>query len=203
MAESEVEDWTEWLDKDNEKREEILSNISAKDADIKKQILQNDLNEIADFLDVDDVKPKVDLEKKKTTTVSQRNEKVVTLESTPLNTLKDCEKLAETLGERIKLSKVKSVSLERFFSILITACESKLEDKDLNTIQKKIEKIVTNRERERRHKAINKRKPNSDMNVIKNYKDEVDMLYGDLSSYDEDDYDEFDEYSLKKWKTTL
>lgn len=196
-AENEVEDWTEWLDDGTEKREEILPTISTKDEEVKKQILQNDLEEIADFLDVDDVKPKINLEKKNVLSTGQKNEKVITLESTPLNTMKDCEKLAETLGERIKLSKVKSVSLERFFSILINASESKIEDKDLNTILKKIQTIVKNREVNRRHKALNKRKPNSEMNVIKNYKDEVDMLYGELSSYEEDECDDFDEVQVE------
>lgn len=201
--ENEVDDWTEWLDKDiNDKREDLLPNISAKDDVIKKQILENDMNDIADFLDVDDAKPKDKIEKKNAEGGLSKNEKVVTLESIPLNSLKDCEKLAETLGERISVSKLKSVSLEKFFLILLSSCESKMGDKELKTIMKKIETIVNKREVERRHKALNKRKPNAEMNVIKKYKEEIDMLYGDLSSYDEEEYDEYDvENDLKRRNT--
>ncbi|CRG93760.1 conserved Plasmodium protein, unknown function [Plasmodium gallinaceum] len=186
---NEVDNWMEWLDQDDEKREDIILD-STKDDIIKKNILQNNLDEIADFLDINENKKKnIENEKVGKTKTA---EKIVTLESTPLNSIKDCETLGEILANRIKNCKAKSVSIERFLSIIIQACESKLNDIELQSIGKKIQLLIENRQKGKRYALINKKKPNEIKNSIKNYKDEVDMIYGDIS-YDEEDYDDDDE----------
>ncbi|CRH00954.1 conserved Plasmodium protein, unknown function [Plasmodium relictum] len=184
---NEVDNWMEWLDEKEDKREDINLN-STEDDIIKKNILQNNLDDIADFLDISENKKIKNTENEK---VSKKKtvEKIVTLESTPLNSVKDCETLGEILATRIKNCKAKSVALERFLSIIIEACENKLKDTELKSINKKIESFINNREKGKRYALINKKKPNEIKNSIKNYEDEVDLIYGDLS-YDEEDYDE-------------
>ncbi|SBT38425.1 conserved Plasmodium protein, unknown function [Plasmodium ovale wallikeri] len=189
----EVDDWTEWLNEDDDKREDVSAEQMSKDDDIvKKHILQNDMDDIADFLDISDDKKS----KKKNAENEAQNkikvqEKIITLESTPLNSIKDCETLGEILSSRIKKCNAKSVAIERFISIILAASESKLEDKEIQSINRKIQEIMEKREKKKRYALINKKKPNEVKNSIKNYKDEVDMIYGDLS-YDEDDYENDD-----------
>ncbi|ANQ09323.1 Uncharacterized protein PCOAH_00035010 [Plasmodium coatneyi] len=160
-ANSEVDDWTEWLNDEEEKREDFNLDSTAKDEALKKKILQNN---------------------------SKQQEKIITLESTPLNSIKDCETLGEILATRIQESKAKSVAIERLLSIILPACEAKLEDKEMQSINRKMQELIEKREKKKRYALINKKKPNEVKNALKNYKDEVDMIYGDLS-YDEEDYE--------------
>ncbi|OTN64645.1 Uncharacterized protein PKNOH_S130198700 [Plasmodium knowlesi] len=142
---SEVDDWTEWLNDEEEKREDFNLDSTGKDEALKKKILQNN----------------------------------------------DCETLGEILASRIQESKAKSVAIERLLSIILPACEGKLEDKELQSINRKIQELIEKREKKKRYALINKKKPNEVKNALKNYKDEVDMIYGDLS-YDEEDYENED-----------
>ncbi|GAW81845.1 hypothetical protein, conserved [Plasmodium gonderi] len=212
-ANNEVDDWTEWLNDDEEKREDFNLDSTTKDEAIKKKILQNNVDDIADFLGIDDdddddedVDDDDDNKKKKKKKKkneqgdipikNKTQEKVITLENTPLNSIKDCETLGEILALRIQDSKAKSVAIERLLSIILPACEAKLEDKELQSINRKIQEIIEKREKKKRYALINKKKPNEVKNALKNYKDEVDMIYGDLS-YDEEDYEneEAEEYA--------
>ncbi|KAI4837318.1 hypothetical protein MKS88_003789 [Plasmodium brasilianum] len=191
---NEVDDWTEWLNDDDEKREVFNTEYTSKDDAIKKEILQNNLDDIADFLDISDnnsnikIKNRTNNEENETPVKSKIQEKIITLESTPLNSIKDCEALGEILASRIQKCKAKSVAIERFLSIILQACDGKLEDKELQCVNRKIQEIIEQREKKKRYAQINKKKPNEVKNSMKNYKDEVDMIYGDLS-YDEDEYE--------------
>ncbi|CAA9989147.1 conserved protein, unknown function [Plasmodium knowlesi strain H] len=193
---SEVDDWTEWLNDEEEKREDFNLDSTGKDEALKKKILQNNVDDIADFLGIDDDDEEKKKKKKKNEqsdapVKSKQQEKIITLESTPLNSIKDCETLGEILASRIQESKAKSVAIERLLSIILPACEGKLEDKELQSINRKIQELIEKREKKKRYALINKKKPNEVKNALKNYKDEVDMIYGDLS-YDEEDYENED-----------
>ncbi|VWU52766.1 conserved protein, unknown function [Hepatocystis sp. ex Piliocolobus tephrosceles] len=204
---AEVDDWTEWLDdaEDNKTKNTSLLQPSVKNDEIRKQILQNDINDINDFLDISDEKRednKEEIKENKTKQKTKTYEKIIQLENTPLNSIKDCEMLGTTLGVRIKTSNLKSAALERFLSILLNASESKLDDKELKSINRKIQEILERREKQKRETAMKKKKPNEIKNKIKNYQDEVDMIYGELS-YDEDDpnndyTDDYYDYDNKK-----
>ncbi|CAI7721451.1 conserved protein, unknown function [Plasmodium vivax] len=195
-ANSEVDDWTEWLNDEEEKREDFNLDSTGKDEALKKKILQNNVDDIADFLGIDDDDEEEKKKKKKNEqgdapAKSKQQEKIITLESTPLNSIKDCETLGEILAARIHESKAKSVAIERLLSIILPACEVKLEDKELQSINRKMQELIEKREKKKRYALINKKKPNEVRNALKNYKDEVDMIYGDLS-YDEEDYENED-----------
>ncbi|CXI63085.1 conserved Plasmodium protein, unknown function [Plasmodium berghei] len=193
-----VDDWSEWLnDDEEEKREDFNTTIRNENDEIQKKILENNMDDIADFLNISD-----NPNKNKKTTKDNENknlnknkpqEKIVTLESTPLNSIKDCEHLGEILAFRIKKSNAKSVAIERFISIILQASEMKLGNKELISLNRKIQDMIDKKEKKQRESLVNKKKPNEVKNSIKNYKDEVDMIYGDIS-YDEEDYDDADEY---------
>ncbi|SCM22362.1 conserved Plasmodium protein, unknown function [Plasmodium chabaudi adami] len=193
-----VDDWSEWLnDDEDEKREDLHSSTRNANDEIQKKILESNMDDIADFLDISDnpnknKKTAKDTENKNLNK-NKAQEKIVTLESTPLNSIKDCEHLGEILAFRIKKSTAKSVAIERFISIILQASEPRLGNKELISLNRKIQEIIDKREKKQREALINKKKPNEVKNAIKNYKDEVDMIYGDLS-YDDDDYDDADDY---------
>ncbi|KMZ98654.1 hypothetical protein PVNG_03717 [Plasmodium vivax North Korean] len=176
-ANSEVDDWTEWLNDEEEKREDFNLDSTGKDEALKKKILQNNVDDIADFLGMDDDDEEEKKKKKKMNKVMPQ--------------LRDCETLGEILAARIHESKAKSVAIERLLSIILPACEVKLEDKELQSINRKMQELIEKREKKKRYALINKKKPNEVRNALKNYKDEVDMIYGDLS-YDEEDYENED-----------
>lgn len=190
-SESEIEDWADWLDKD-EKREELNTNIAEKDEELRKNIVQNNLDDIADFMDFGDAKNSAQKNKKVDgyeEGTKKGGEKTLKLEDTPFNSIKDCQTLGETLAMRIERSKAKSVAIERFLTIILSACETKLDDKDLQTTLRKIQGFIQKRENNKRFKAMNKKKPNDLRNSMKNYQEEIDMIYGDLSEEDDENYE--------------
>ncbi|EAN30890.1 Translation initiation factor eIF3 subunit family protein [Theileria parva strain Muguga] len=103
-----------------------------------------------------------------------------------LKCLKDCETLSKKLSQKIETSPAKSAVWLQFLDILLQSCEKKMELKDLQTYKRKVENFIKNKENAHRDKSLNKKKPN-DVGTSKNYQDELDMLYGELSDTDEDD----------------
>lgn len=59
--------------------------------------------------------------------------------------------------------------------------------KDLQTLKRKVEAAIKSREAKQSQATFSKKKPN-DISSTKNYQDELDMLYGDLSEDDEPFY---------------
>ncbi|EKX72426.1 conserved hypothetical protein [Theileria equi strain WA] len=104
-----------------------------------------------------------------------------------LKCLKDCETAAKKLSQKIETSPAKSPVWLQFLDILLQACEKKLDLKDVQTLKRKIENIIKAREVVQREKTYAKKKPN-DLSGALNYKDELDMLYGDLSEDDDEFY---------------
>ncbi|GFE55817.1 translation initiation factor eIF3 subunit [Babesia ovis] len=101
-----------------------------------------------------------------------------------LKCLKDCDDVAKKLSQKIDQSSAKSAIWLQFLDTLFQACEKKLDIKDLQTLKRKIEAALKNKEAKQTQAAFTKKKPN-DMTSAKNYQDELDMLYGDLSDDDE------------------
>ncbi|XP_954855.1 uncharacterized protein TA05410 [Theileria annulata] len=101
-----------------------------------------------------------------------------------LKCLKDCETLSKKLSQKIETSPAKSAVWLQFLDILLQSCEKKMELKDLQTLKRKVENFIKNKENAHRDKSLNKKKPN-DVGTSKNYQDELDMLYGELSDTDE------------------
>ncbi|SJK85953.1 conserved Plasmodium protein, unknown function [Babesia microti strain RI] len=105
-------------------------------------------------------------------------------ETIKLNTLKDCETVARKLSEKIVKSPAKGAVWVHFIDILLQSCQSKMEYKELITLKKKVEALVKTKEDLKRDLEYSKKKPNAAN--FRSYKDELDMMYGDLT--DEDDY---------------
>ncbi|KAK1940336.1 hypothetical protein X943_002619 [Babesia divergens] len=104
-----------------------------------------------------------------------------------LKCLKDCDMVAKKLSQKIEQSQAKSAVWLQFLDTLFQSCEKKIELKDLQTLKRKVETAIKNREAKQREVAFSKKKPN-DITSSKNYQDELDMLYGDLSDDDEPFY---------------
>nr|PVC50428.1 hypothetical protein MACL_00002290 [Theileria orientalis] len=111
-----------------------------------------------------------------------------------LKCLKDCETTSKKLSQKIDASPAKSGVWLQFLDILLQACEKKMDIKDLQTYKRKVENFIKAKEATHRDKSFNKKKPNGtvscpdpcvDIPAGKNYQDELDMLYGELSDTDE------------------
>ncbi|GBE61262.1 translation initiation factor eIF3 subunit [Babesia ovata] len=104
-----------------------------------------------------------------------------------LKCLKDCDNVAKKLSQKIEQSQAKSAVWLQFIDTLFQACEKKIELKDLQTLKRKIEAALKAKEAKQSQVTFSKKKPN-DISSVKNYQDELDMLYGDLSDEDEPFY---------------
>ncbi|CDR95568.1 hypothetical protein BBBOND_0207250 [Babesia bigemina] len=104
-----------------------------------------------------------------------------------LKCLKDCDNVAKKLSQKIEQSQAKSAVWLQFIDTLFQACEKKIELKDLQTLKRKIEAAIKAKEAKQSQVTFSKKKPN-DISSVKNYQDELDMLYGDLSDEDEPFY---------------
>ncbi|ORM41133.1 uncharacterized protein BXIN_0342 [Babesia sp. Xinjiang] len=103
-----------------------------------------------------------------------------------LKCLKDCDEVAKKLSQKIEQSPAKSAIWLQFLDTLFQACEKKIEMKDLQTLKRKIDATIKAREAKQSQVSFAKKKPN-DIPSAKNYQDELDMLYGDLSDDDDDE----------------
>lgn len=66
--------------------------------------------------------------------------------------------------------------------------------KDLKTLQGKLNSTVTEKEKAERQLAEKKKKPNDIGSQCRNYKDELDVVYGGDSDDEDEEYDEEDEF---------
>lgn len=105
-----------------------------------------------------------------------------------LKCLKDCDIVAKKLSQKIENSPAKSAVWLQFLDILFQSCEKKFNLKDLQTLKRKIEAAIKNRESKQSQVTFSKKKPNDVVTSSKNYQDELDMLYGQLSEDDEPYY---------------
>ncbi|EPT27195.1 translation initiation factor eIF3 subunit [Toxoplasma gondii TgCatPRC2] len=112
------------------------------------------------------------------------------VDAVALRSYKDCEQFATKLGKKIRESPAKSPAWLRLLDLLIKDCSPKMDMKDLVSLQKKLQSAVADREKESKQIVEKKKKPNDVGSKMKNYQDEVDMLYGDLSQDEEDDDEE-------------
>lgn len=113
------------------------------------------------------------------------------VEAISLRSYKDCEQFATRLGKKIRESPAKSPAWLRLLDLLLKDCTPKMEMKDLVSLQKKLQAAVADREKESKQVVEKKKKPNDVGSAMKNYRDEVDMLYGDLSQDEDDDEEAF------------
>ncbi|GIX64039.1 translation initiation factor eIF3 subunit [Babesia caballi] len=104
-----------------------------------------------------------------------------------LKCLKDCDDVAKKLSQKIEQSPAKSAVWLQFLDTLLQACEKKIDLKDLQTLKRKVEAAIQNKEAKQSQVTFSKKKPN-DISSSKNYQDELDMLYGELSDDDEPFY---------------
>ncbi|XP_053992013.1 uncharacterized protein LOC128883543 [Hylaeus volcanicus] len=104
--------------------------------------------------------------------------------TTVLKSYTDVKNLALALRPMIDRSPAKSVAWLELFTQLLDACCFKMEGKDLKTLGKKFNDAATTQNVTRRVVQQTKRKVNSSCNV-KNYKEELDIFYGDNSNSDE------------------
>eukprot|EP00920_Eleutheroschizon_duboscqi_P000157 GHVT01000578.1.p1 GENE.GHVT01000578.1~~GHVT01000578.1.p1 ORF type:complete len:233 (+),score=38.90 GHVT01000578.1:346-1044(+) len=109
-------------------------------------------------------------------------------ESLSLKTLKQCEEVAERLTPRIQEAPAKSPAWLRFLSILLSECAPKMDTKDLTSLSKKVQATIKEKADAQRV-AAEKKKPNDSGSRIKNYEDEMHMIYGDLSEEEFSDRD--------------
>ncbi|KAK2197484.1 Eukaryotic translation initiation factor 3 subunit J [Babesia duncani] len=106
-------------------------------------------------------------------------------EQIELKCLKDCDNVTKRLCQKITESPAKSAIWLQFLDTLLQACDKKMELRDLQTLRRKVDASIKAREDQQRDRTFAKKKPN-DVTTSKNYQDELDMMYGDLS-YDEED----------------
>nr|BAN66170.1 conserved hypothetical protein [Babesia bovis] len=102
-----------------------------------------------------------------------------------LKCLKDCDEVAKKLSQKIEQSSAKSAIWLQFLDTLFQSCEKKLELRDLQTLKRKVESAIKAKEAKQSQATFSKKKPN-DVTSAKNYQDELDMLYGDLSDDDDE-----------------
>ncbi|XP_026193376.1 uncharacterized protein LOC34617946 [Cyclospora cayetanensis] len=114
------------------------------------------------------------------------------LDSIQLKTFRDCERLVESLSKKILDSPAKSPAWLRLLDLLLKECSPKMDLKDLRTLQAKLNATVTEKAKAERQLAEKKKKPNDIGSQCRNYKDELEVVYGGESEEEEEDDDEAD-----------
>jgi len=117
--------------------------------------------------------------KEKTATSRTRGLVRDEFDSLELTTLKQVEEYGEKLSNRINASQAKSVVWLRLMDLLLTAASPKMDEKDLTTLIKKLTLRRDARAEAKRVAEKSKRKPN-DTSSVRNYQEEVDIVYGDF-----------------------
>ncbi|PHJ25585.1 translation initiation factor eif3 subunit [Cystoisospora suis] len=108
-------------------------------------------------------------------------------EAINLRSYKDCEQFAQKLSRKIQESPAKSPAWLRLLDLILKDCTPKMDMKDLVSLQNKVQQSVAAKDKEMKQLAEKKKKPNDVGSKIKNYQDEMDLLYGDLSGEEEDE----------------
>lgn len=109
------------------------------------------------------------------------------------NTVADCQKSLEIISPKIINSQAKSVAMLELLLGLLKVCAPKMTEKDLMTISNKAKDIKKQLEMESRLSSQSAKKIYSGgKDQIKNYKNELDMMYGDCSDDDEEEDDDDD-----------
>lgn len=113
-----------------------------------------------------------------------------------LKSLKHVESFASKLADKICQSPAKSPAWLRLFDLLLKECATKMDLKDLITLQNKVKVAIKNKQEAKRGAEMSKKKPNDPTSSIRNYKDEMDIFYGAgeedvVSDPDEDYYADF------------
>ncbi|OEH75776.1 translation initiation factor eif3 [Cyclospora cayetanensis] len=105
------------------------------------------------------------------------------LDSIQLKTFRDCERLVESLSKKILDSPAKSPAWLRLLDLLLKECSPKMDLKDLRTLQAKLNATVTEKAKAERQLAEKKKKPNDIGSQCRNYKDELEVVYGGESEF--------------------
>lgn len=115
------------------------------------------------------------------------------MEAIQLKTYRDCERLVESLTPKILDSPAKSPAWLRLLDLLLKECTPKMDLKDLRTLQGKLNASVAERTKAELAMAQKKKKPNDVGSQCRNYKDELDIVYGGDSEEEEEEEDEDEE----------
>lgn len=112
------------------------------------------------------------------------------LDAIQLKTFRDCERLVESLSKKILNSPAKSPAWLRLLDLLLKECSPKMTVKDLRTLQGKVNLTITEKETAERQLVGKKKKPNDIGSQCRNYKDELDLVYGDDSEGEDGEDDD-------------
>lgn len=113
------------------------------------------------------------------------------LDAIQLKTFRDCERLVESLSRKIISSPAKSPAWLRLLDLLLKECSPKMTVKDLRTFQGKLNSTIAEKETAERQLAEKKKKPNDVGSQCRNYKDELDLVYGGDSEEEDGDDDQY------------
>eukprot|EP00922_Rhytidocystis_sp_ex-Travisia-forbesii_P013980 GHVS01020849.1.p1 GENE.GHVS01020849.1~~GHVS01020849.1.p1 ORF type:complete len:229 (+),score=49.92 GHVS01020849.1:137-823(+) len=101
------------------------------------------------------------------------------LDMIDLKSLKDVESFGTRLCEKIANSNAKSPALLRLLDLLLKECVPKMEPKDVTTLQNKTRLVCKQKLEQKRASAASKKKPNATGTQIREYKDEMELFYGE------------------------
>eukprot|EP00922_Rhytidocystis_sp_ex-Travisia-forbesii_P008624 GHVS01012640.1.p1 GENE.GHVS01012640.1~~GHVS01012640.1.p1 ORF type:complete len:271 (+),score=85.22 GHVS01012640.1:246-1058(+) len=108
------------------------------------------------------------------------------LDMIDLKTIKDIEIFAGKLCEKIERSPAKSPAWLRLLDLLLKQCVPKMDLKDVSTLQNKTKQALKQKTDAKREAEVSKKKPNDTGSQVRNYKDEMDMFYGDNDEEEEE-----------------
>ncbi|CDI81827.1 hypothetical protein, conserved [Eimeria acervulina] len=134
------------------------------------------------------------------TTTAAKTAKTITATSADvfdgfeLKTFKDCERFVERISTKILDSPAKSPAWLRLLDLLLKECSPKMDLKDLRSLQQKLAATISEKEKAERLLATKKKKPNDIGSQCRNYKEELDVVYGGDSQDDEEDYDDDEDF---------
>eukprot|EP00921_Rhytidocystis_pertsovi_P023656 GHVQ01037920.1.p1 GENE.GHVQ01037920.1~~GHVQ01037920.1.p1 ORF type:complete len:265 (+),score=57.92 GHVQ01037920.1:459-1253(+) len=108
------------------------------------------------------------------------------IDAISVRTLKDVEAFATKLAEKIASSPAISSAWLRLFDILLKECAPKMKEQDLTTLLNKVKLSLKHKEEAKRNAITSKKKPNDSGSQMKNYKDEIELFYGEVEEEEEE-----------------
>eukprot|EP00922_Rhytidocystis_sp_ex-Travisia-forbesii_P013979 GHVS01020848.1.p1 GENE.GHVS01020848.1~~GHVS01020848.1.p1 ORF type:complete len:224 (+),score=66.57 GHVS01020848.1:122-793(+) len=135
-----------------------------------------------------------EIEAKAKPTTAMTNLSADPLDMIDLKTLKDVESFTTRLCGKIAASPAKSPAWLRLLDLLLKECVPKMDPKDVMTLQNKTKQALKQKQDAKRESAAGKKKPNAIGSQIRDFKDEMELFYGENADEEEEKSEKDDDY---------
>ncbi|KAH0480692.1 MAG: hypothetical protein KVP17_005084 [Porospora cf. gigantea B] len=188
------DDWEAMLEDDFKQpdNEKELSDPLLEKKRIQQQIERSEADLVADLFDVEIKKPTVKPKATRKTKLAGMNDDTDPFDQIDMKTYNDLESAATRLAEKLAASQAKTTGFLRFMDILLKECSAKMELRELQTFDSKVNVLLKEKQlaADRKKQDASMKRVNQTRGGLQSHIDEQLDDY-----FDEDEEEEYvDEY---------